>query len=130
MCFNNELYINFRKFSDAEHHLGYISLDKKILSYNYENELNLSLEELDIIDITTSTNQLRAALNNLDELAESISKIGLLQPIVVRSNSSNKHEVVAGNRRLNACKMLGWRKITCHLVKLDDKQAFEASIVE
>jgi len=98
--------------------------------YKYENELNLSLEELDIIDIAASTNQLRAALNNLDELAESISKIGLLQPIVVRSNSSNKLEVVAGNRRLNACKMLGWRKITCHLVKLDDKQAFEASIVE
>ena len=43
MCFNNEMYINFRKFSDAEHHLGYISLDKKILSYNYEDQLNISI---------------------------------------------------------------------------------------
>lgn len=97
--------------------------------YEYINELKLSLE-LDITDITTSTNQLRVALNNLDELSESISKIGLLQPIVVRRNSSNKLEVVAGNRRLNACKMLGWRKITCYFVRLDDKQAFEASIIE
>jgi len=67
---------------------------------------------------------------NLDELAKSIWKIGLLQPVVVRTNSSNKFEVVAGNRRLSACKRLGWRKIACHLVELDDKQAFEASIIE
>ena len=38
--------------------------------------------------------------------------------------------MVAGNRRLRACKTLGWRKIACHLVELDDQQAFEASIVE
>ena len=43
MCFNNEKYTNFRKFSDAEHHLGYISLDKKIVSYNYEDQLNISI---------------------------------------------------------------------------------------
>jgi len=45
-------------------------------------------------------------------------------------DNSNKFEVIAGNRRLNACKRLGWRKIACHLVELDDKQAFEASIIE
>jgi len=89
-----------------------------------------SLEHLDIIDITTSSQQLRAALNNIDELAESIRKIGLLQPIVVRMNRSNNFEVVAGNRRLKAFKKLGWRKIACHIVVLDDKQAFEASIIE
>jgi ParB family chromosome partitioning protein len=45
-------------------------------------------------------------------------------------NSLNKLEVVAGNRRLKACKILGFKKVVCHLVELDDKQAFEASIVE
>jgi len=29
-----------------------------------------------------------------------------------------------------ACKMLGWSRISCHLVELDDKQAFEVSIIE
>jgi len=43
MCVNNELYTNFRKFSDAEHRLDYISLDKKILSYNNEDQLNISI---------------------------------------------------------------------------------------
>jgi ParB family chromosome partitioning protein len=69
-------------------------------------------------------------LDNLEELAESIKAIGLLQPIVVRTNNYNNYEVVAGTRRLNACKTLGWRKISCHLVELDDKQAFEVSLVE
>ena len=92
--------------------------------------MNGSLEDLDIFDITPSTHQLRDNLYNLEELSKSIWKIGLLQPIVVRTNSSNNFEVVAGNRRLNACKRLGWRKIACHLVELDDKHAFEASIIE
>jgi ParB family transcriptional regulator, chromosome partitioning protein len=98
--------------------------------YNYSNQLNGSLEDLDILDITPATHQLRDNLYNLEELSKSIWKIGLLQPIVVRTNSSNNFEVVAGNRRLSACKKLGWRKIACHLVELDDKQAFEASIIE
>jgi len=54
----------------------------------------------------------------------------LLQPIVVRTNSSDNCEVVAGNRRLGACKKIGWRKIACHVVELDDKTAFEVSIIE
>jgi len=98
--------------------------------YKYANQLNGSLEDIDIIDIDPSTHQLRASICNLDELVESISKIGLLQPIVVRANRSNNFEVVAGNRRLKACKTLGWSRIACHLVELDDKQAFEASIIE
>jgi ParB family transcriptional regulator, chromosome partitioning protein len=70
------------------------------------------------------------SLFDLTELAESIEKVGLLQPIIVRTNKSNGFEVVAGNRRLNACRKLGWKKIACHLVELDDRQAFEASIIE
>lgn len=92
--------------------------------------MNGSLEDLNIPDIAGPTHQIRLTLSNLEELAASIRKIGLLQPIVVRTNNSNKFEVVAGNRRLNACKTLGWKKIACHLVELDDQQSFEAAIVE
>lgn len=98
--------------------------------YKYSNELNGSLEDLNISDIISPTNQLRSTMNNLGELAESIKKIGLLQPIIVRTNSSENFEIVAGNRRLNACKKLGRRRIPCHIVELDDKKAFEVSIIE
>jgi ParB family chromosome partitioning protein len=41
-----------------------------------------------------------------------------------------EYEIVAGSRRYSACKMLGWRKILAHVVELDDKDAFEVSLIE
>jgi ParB family transcriptional regulator, chromosome partitioning protein len=96
----------------------------------YSSELCGSVEDINISDIVSPINPLRSNINDIDELAKSIKKIGLLQPIVIRTNSSDNFEIVAGNRRLNACKKLGRRKITCHVVELDDKTAFEVSIVE
>jgi ParB family transcriptional regulator, chromosome partitioning protein len=96
----------------------------------YSNELNGWVEDINILDISPPTNQLRTNMSSLEELAESIKKIGLLQPIVVRINHSENFEIVAGNRRFNACKKLGRRKIACHVVELDDKTAFEVSIIE
>lgn len=64
-----------------------------------------------------------------DELARSISQNGLLQAIIVRPKLSG-FEIVAGNRRLHACKRLGWKKIACHIVDVDDKTAFEISLSE
>lgn len=92
--------------------------------------MNGSLEDLYISDIRLPSSQLRSSLQNIGELAESINRIGLLQPIIVRTNRRDELEVVAGNRRLNACKSLGWRKIACHVVELDDRAAFEVSIIE
>ena len=98
--------------------------------YKYTNELNGSIEDINILDISSPKYQLRSTMSNLEELAESIKKVGLLQPIVVRTNNSDNFEIVAGNRRFNACKKLGRRKIVCHVVELDDKAAFEVSMIE
>jgi ParB family transcriptional regulator, chromosome partitioning protein len=110
---------------------GYIK-DGVTLQYKYSNELNGSIEDVNILDISSPKNQLRSTIRNLEELTESIQKFGLLQPIVVRTNSSDNFEIVAGNRRYNASKKLGRRKIACHVVELelDDKTAFEVSIIE
>ena len=72
---------------------------------------------------------LRSDINNVGDLANSINQRGLLQAIVVRSKDEY-FEVVAGNRRINACKLLGWRKIPCHIIELDDRGAFEVSLIE
>src|SRR4030095_2065829 len=98
--------------------------------YKYSNELNGSIEDINVLDITFPKNQLRSTIYDLQELAESIKKIGLLQPIIVRTNTSNKFEIVAGNRRFSACKKIGRKKIACHVVECDDKTAFEGSIIE
>lgn len=63
------------------------------------------------------------------ELVDSIRKNGLLHPIIVRTRG-NFFEIIAGSRRYNACRKLGLRKIICHVVELDDKSAFEVSLIE
>jgi len=96
----------------------------------YSNELIGLMDDISTCDIILPTRPLRDPMKNVEELAESIKKIGLLQPIVVRTIDSGTFEIVAGNRRFNACKKLGKRKITCHVVDLDDKSAFEVSLIE
>jgi ParB family chromosome partitioning protein len=87
------------------------------------------LQEINIARIRHSTNPLRTDLDHLQELADSIRQHGLLQPIVVRPKEQ-EYEVVAGNRRLAACRILKLRKISCHLVELTDKEAYEIALVE
>ncbi len=45
-------------------------------------------------------------------------------------NKESHYEIVAGHRRFAVCKKLGWKKIICHIIELDDKDAFEVSLIE
>ena len=96
---------------------------------SYSNTIVGSIQDISISEIVPSTKQLRVSIESLDELTSSITRIGLLQPVVVRIADSS-FEIVAGNRRYFACKKLGIKKIPCHVVELDDKEAFEFSLVE
>jgi ParB family chromosome partitioning protein len=99
-------------------------------SFRYENDLYGTIEDIHISDISHSQSIIRNYSDSILELADSITKIGLLSPILVRYTESGNFEVVAGNRRLKACKVLGRKKIACYIVDLDDKAAFEASMIE
>jgi ParB family chromosome partitioning protein len=59
--------------------------------------------------------RVRRDMGNLKALASSIGDIGLLQPAVV----STEGKLVAGERRLEACKMLGWHSVPVHSVDLE-----------
>jgi len=93
------------------------------------HELIGSIEDIDISEISPSEYAVRSVVEGVDELARSIQRLGLLQPIIVRANKVS-FEIIAGNRRLKACKMLGLKKVSCHIVELDDRSAFEVSLVE
>jgi ParB family chromosome partitioning protein len=88
-------------------------------------------EEVKIRQIKLPKWSLRAEPGNLDELTSSIQEKGLLQPIIVRPLDNGSYfEVVAGNRRFQACSNLNCRKVVCHIVDLDDKEAYEVSLIE
>jgi ParB family transcriptional regulator, chromosome partitioning protein len=88
------------------------------------------IEDIDIYKIRQPPEYYRSSASDFSELANSINRKGLLQPVIVRTAQNGYFEMVAGNRRLQACKSLGWRKIICHIVELDNKQAFEISLIE
>lgn len=87
------------------------------------------LEELDVRQILPPKQFVRRDVGNLDELMASIEEKGLLQPIVVRPTEEG-FELVAGGRRLEACKRLRLGRIPCHVVDLDDREAYEISLIE
>jgi len=93
------------------------------------NPLTGFLESVELRRIRPSRRALRSQMGSLEELVASIEEKGLLEPIVVRP-VENGFEVVAGNRRLEACRRLKMRKVPCHIVELDDREAFEVSLVE
>lgn len=65
----------------------------------------------------------------LGELAESIKIHGLLQPIVVRRGAIG-YEVIVGERRLRACRSLGWEMIPAIIRDVEDKEAAELALIE
>jgi ParB family transcriptional regulator, chromosome partitioning protein len=66
---------------------------------------------------------------SLAELAESIKTHGLISPIVVRKMNS-KYEIIAGERRYQACKAAGIKKIPAMVKEISDADAFKISLVE
>ena len=70
--------------------------------------------------------------DKLDELAKSIKKNGIIQPIAVRPSKSNpgKYEIVAGERRWLAAQKAGLHEIPVTILDLSDVESLEVAIVE
>jgi ParB family transcriptional regulator, chromosome partitioning protein len=93
-----------------------------LLEIDCDNALAGIIDDIPIQILKPSTIQLRTTNQGIGNLAKSIKLKGLLQPIIVRPCSDNQYfEIIAGNRRYEACKQLGWRKVTCHIIEMGDK---------
>ena len=66
----------------------------------------------------------------LEELAESIRKQGLLQPIVVRHTGEESYEIIAGERRWRACLLAGLPEIPVVIKTVDDETALALALIE
>lgn len=96
-----------------------------------------SFIEINLNKLTISDFNVRKQLstpddeNNLDELAESIKKDGLINPISVRQiSNSDRYEIFAGQRRYLAAKKIGLETIMCQISKDDDDKAELKSLLE
>ena len=85
-------------------------------------------------DLTRNPYQPRQSFNEekLQELASSIEKNGVIQPVVVRPDKSNegKYQIIAGERRWLAAQKAGLHEIPIIILDLDDNESLEVAIVE
>ncbi|MGB4420312.1 MAG: ParB/RepB/Spo0J family partition protein [Candidatus Saccharimonadales bacterium] len=89
------------------------------------------LRQIKLDQIITDPNQPRKDFNetNLQDLAESISEHGVLQPIIVIPKNGG-YQIVAGERRFHASKLAGLTKIPALVRTLSDQHRLEVSLIE
>jgi ParB family chromosome partitioning protein len=91
----------------------------------------VEVKEIYIDDVMQNPDQPREIFNEktLEELAMSIAEFGVIQPIIVRQKGI-KYELVVGERRLRACKMVGLDTIPAIVRRLTDDESLAFSLIE
>ncbi len=91
-----------------------------------------NIVELDMDSIEVNPFQPRTNFNEdtLKELASSIRELGVIQPITVRKVSFNKYQLVSGERRFRASKLIGLETIPAYIRIANDQESLEMALVE
>ena len=107
------------------------SFESKIENEKEEKNTNEIVKEIKIIDIEPNKNQPRRIFEEeaLEELAESIKKYGVLQPIIV-TKKDNYYEIIAGERRWRAAKKAGLKAIPAIVKDIDEQSNKEIALIE
>ena len=87
---------------------------------------------LPISQVETCSSQPRKRFDDesLQELADSISQHGIIQPLTVRKLSSGYYQIIAGERRWRAARLAGLREVPVVVIEADDKKAMELALIE
>ncbi len=88
--------------------------------------------EIELINIEPNPFQPRMTFDEeaLEELAESIRSIGVIQPLTLRRTSADKYQIISGERRFRAAKIAGLTKVPAYIRSADDTGMLEMAIVE
>ncbi len=91
-----------------------------------------SIGEIEIDRIFANPNQPRRDFNEeaLQELADSIKELGVIQPITLRKMEDETYQIIAGERRFRASQIAGKTTIPAYIVKADDEDTMEMALIE
>tara|TARA_R100001369_G_scaffold92719_1_gene139336 strand:- start:1561 stop:2463 length:903 start_codon:yes stop_codon:yes gene_type:complete len=91
-----------------------------------------NIVELELETIEVNPFQPRTSFNEetLRELASSIKELGVIQPITVRKLGFNKYQLVSGERRYRASKLIGLERIPAYIRIANDQESLEMALVE
>ncbi len=96
--------------------------------YSDENELRL----LPLGKLEPRQTQPRSVFDDeaLQELAESVKRYGVIQPVTARKLSSGYYQIIAGERRWRAARLAGLEEIPVRVIEADDRRTAELALVE
>lgn len=91
-----------------------------------------TMEEIDIALISPNPKQPRTNFDEdaLQELANSIRTLGVIQPITVKTNGEGKYLIISGERRWRASQLAGLNTIPAYIREADDQTLHEMALVE
>ena len=97
-----------------------------------EKTKSTAFEEIEISRIVPNPKQPRSRFSEqaLDELADSIRTLGVIQPITVKKESDGNYMIISGERRWRASRMAGIETIPAYIREADDQSLLEMAIVE
>ncbi len=107
-------------------------LDALISTEEVKTQGASSINNVEMSKILPNPNQPRREFDPqaLQELADSIRTIGLVQPITLRDMGDGSYIIIAGERRWRASQMIGMRSIPAYIRTVDDENMMEMALVE
>lgn len=102
------------------------------MRHDEEVPKNKQIQDIELDKIVPNRYQPRREFSDdsIKELAETLDKDGLLQPIVVREDGEDHYEIIAGERRYRAAKSLNWKTIPAIVNNMNDDQAASLALIE
>ena len=102
-------------------------VEKEVLEKKVEANSDISVDSIE-----ANPFQPRSTFDEqaLEELAMSIRKLGVVQPLTVRENGSGKYQLIAGERRLRAARLAGLTHVPAFIRTADDQAMLELALVE
>ena len=110
--------------------VGYVN--KEVVSKDQPQQGSADILRIPVDMIEPNPFQPRMTFDQeaLEELAESIRALGLIQPITVRRKSDGRYQIISGERRFRACRLAGLDMIPAYIRDTNDQGMLEMAIVE
>lgn len=102
-------------------------VEKEVLEKKVAANLDISVDSIDANPFQPRTSFDK---QSLDELANSISKLGIVQPLTVREIDNSRYQLIAGERRLRAARLAGFTHVPAYIRTADDQAMLELALVE
>jgi ParB family chromosome partitioning protein len=102
-------------------------VEKEVLERKVEPNMEIALDSIDGNPFQPRTHFDDQAL---EELAASIKKLGIVQPLTVRESGNGRYQLIAGERRLRAARLAGLTHVPAYIRTADDQAMLELALVE